>query len=163
MKNQNKGFVVPLLVTIIVVLIIGGGIYVYSQNKNSDLIKAYNIKNEFYVKDLISTIGILDGNHQGSYSSFCKNGIINDSEESLAPIVTGLLNNKLNNQEKSQEARGIKCYSTRDSWAVSVDLISENNEEKNTFCIDSKGLYTNPVGKIADSKTFYCIDNTVAR
>lgn len=33
MKNYQKGFVVPLLITIIAVLIIGGGIYYYSQNK----------------------------------------------------------------------------------------------------------------------------------
>lgn len=33
MKNQNKGFIVPLLVAIIAVLIIGGGMYIYKNKK----------------------------------------------------------------------------------------------------------------------------------
>src|ERR1700722_11943462 len=35
MKNFQKGFVVPLLLTIIGLLIIAGGIYLYIQNKQS--------------------------------------------------------------------------------------------------------------------------------
>jgi hypothetical protein len=35
MKNQQKGFIVPLLVLIIAVLAIGGGAYVYTQNKEA--------------------------------------------------------------------------------------------------------------------------------
>ncbi|MFA6341054.1 MAG: hypothetical protein WCX27_02325 [Candidatus Paceibacterota bacterium] len=35
MKNSQKGSVVPLLITIIAILVIGGGIYFYSQNKES--------------------------------------------------------------------------------------------------------------------------------
>jgi hypothetical protein len=38
MKNQ-KGFVVPLLIGIIVILISGGGLYFYSQKKSEDLSK----------------------------------------------------------------------------------------------------------------------------
>lgn len=33
MKTNQKGFIVPLLITVISLLIIGGGIYIYSQNK----------------------------------------------------------------------------------------------------------------------------------
>src|ERR1035437_6044988 len=33
MKNQQRGFIVPLLLAIIAVLLVGGGIYVYTQNK----------------------------------------------------------------------------------------------------------------------------------
>ncbi|GEM_PF-5675366 len=33
MKNSQKGFVVPLLIAIIAVLVIGGGVYVYENNK----------------------------------------------------------------------------------------------------------------------------------
>ena len=33
MKNQQRGFIVPLLLAIIAILLVGGGIYVYTQNK----------------------------------------------------------------------------------------------------------------------------------
>ena len=36
MKNTQKGFIVPLLLAIIAVLLIGGGAYVYTQNKQAD-------------------------------------------------------------------------------------------------------------------------------
>ena len=34
MKNTQKGFIVPLLIVIIAVLVIGGGVYVYTKNSN---------------------------------------------------------------------------------------------------------------------------------
>ena len=33
MKNKQKGFVVPLLIAIIALLIIGGGVYIYENKK----------------------------------------------------------------------------------------------------------------------------------
>ena len=36
MKNSQKGFVVPLLIAIIAVLVIGGGVYVYEKNKKTE-------------------------------------------------------------------------------------------------------------------------------
>ena len=33
MKNQQKGFIIPLLITIISLLFVGGGTYVYFKNK----------------------------------------------------------------------------------------------------------------------------------
>ncbi len=35
MKNKQRGFIVPVLIAIIAVLVVGGGIYVYSQNNKS--------------------------------------------------------------------------------------------------------------------------------
>jgi hypothetical protein len=37
MKNLNKGFVVPLLLGIIAVLVVGGGVYVYKKEKKVDV------------------------------------------------------------------------------------------------------------------------------
>lgn len=37
MKNTQKGFIVPLLIIIIAVLVVGGGFYVYSLNKTQKL------------------------------------------------------------------------------------------------------------------------------
>ena len=37
MKNLQKGFVVPLLIAIIAVLVVGGGVYVYNNNKKAEI------------------------------------------------------------------------------------------------------------------------------
>ena len=37
MKNTKRGFIVPLLIAIIAVLAIGGGVYLYTQNKSVDI------------------------------------------------------------------------------------------------------------------------------
>lgn len=43
MKNNLKGSIVPLLIVIIAILIIGGGIYIYSQkNKTQDVVNVEN-------------------------------------------------------------------------------------------------------------------------
>jgi len=36
MKNTQKGFIVPALLVIIALLVIGGGVYVYEKNKNTE-------------------------------------------------------------------------------------------------------------------------------
>ncbi len=59
MKNDQKGFVVPLLILIIVLLVIGGGYYVYS-NKNSqqkdmqnDIPTSVETNNEITLEDIL--------------------------------------------------------------------------------------------------------------
>jgi hypothetical protein len=45
MKIKQKGFIVPILILIIVALIVGGGIYINSQNNNSQLNNTENQNN----------------------------------------------------------------------------------------------------------------------
>lgn len=56
MKNSRKGFVVPLLMAVIALLVIGGGVYIY-RNKNAEV---GGIKNTSDVKN-IRTITIGNG------------------------------------------------------------------------------------------------------
>lgn len=46
MKNYKQGFIVPLLILIIAVLVIGGGIYFYSQNKSQQAPQQSLTKNQ---------------------------------------------------------------------------------------------------------------------
>ena len=42
MKNLQRGFIVPFLITIVALLVVGGGVYIYSQNKNTQTNNAEN-------------------------------------------------------------------------------------------------------------------------
>ncbi len=65
MKVTQKGFIVPLLIIIIAVLILGGGLYVYQRNKQSDSTQTSNTSTSIgkpivtSVKANMSTIGLL--------------------------------------------------------------------------------------------------------
>ena len=46
MKKSNKGFVVTLVITIVALLIIGGGVYLYSQNKSQQVSQQPVVSNQ---------------------------------------------------------------------------------------------------------------------
>jgi hypothetical protein len=45
MKNSQKGFIIPILLAIVVILVVVGGYYIYSKNKNTITIPIYEQNN----------------------------------------------------------------------------------------------------------------------
>lgn len=124
MKNNKQGFVIPLLIAIIALLGIGGGAYVYVNNKNAD-----NLENSFkeIAKNQVATTTLpVENNLTNNQIQTTTKSIdnIGDSNEALIK--------KCNEEKKvliEQENKNV--YKICNDFSMSFDKVNYENARLN--------------------------------
>jgi len=176
MKNQ-KGFIVPLAILIIVLVALGGGMYVYSQNKglSPNSTESQNLANQTRTKsDSKISVNVVNTRIKGdlealkqsaevvlnktnkSYQQVCEDNVINiNSDSSVKALVDNIIENSLSisGNRSDQKSLGIECFSSNDAWVISIPLNKIGTESDSFYCVDSKG---NSLNTKANPTTMSC-------
>jgi hypothetical protein len=169
MKNSQKGSVGVTALIVIIIALIGGGIYFYQQNKapqtdsgfvagktdpyNSDGqptkeytddVRAYSANGE--IKMSFQSFWAFADDHKSiNPESLCKGGFINTDESGLMNIADRIVKNRILNLNpleyaKTQDEAGITCVASSGKWVLFSALNTHSkNDGKNFYCIDSSG------------------------
>lgn len=170
MKNSQKGFVTPLLIGIIAILVIGGGIYIYNNKKAekpqtdsgfipgktstytsdtqptkeyADDVRAYSANVQ--VKMALQSFWAFANDHKSiKLESLCKGGFINTDESRLKDIADRITKSRILNLSPLEYAK--------------------NQDEAGITCVSSADkwvlfsvLNTHSTN---DGKNFYCVDSS---
>ena len=118
MKNKPKGFIVPLLITIVGILLIGGGLYMYSQTKNQQVNTVNEIINQdsknkaqftgYYLSKTVGGRIPVEGGTEGEYvyvaTSTCDSFVVLGGNESLINYFKDLI--KIGNTINKLDEKG---------------------------------------------------------
>jgi cytoskeletal protein RodZ len=87
-----------------------------------------------------------------SYSSLCKDGLLDVSDTQIKSVVDKILSS-LN--YKNQVDIGIKCFSSKNQYVISTVINPPQVIERLNYCVDQTGYAGDGV---ADDKTLLCIN-----
>jgi len=159
-----KKIIVGLLIVIIIIL----GIIAFveygkkqkidnlSQEINTSISVARQKGNVAMIKANVSSLRVeaemIYDRSASSYLSLCRGGLLNDSNTQIKSSLDKILESL---GLKNQSDIGVKCFSSKGQYAISVAVNSPQVIEGLAYCVDQTGY----AGKgVADDKTFLCIN-----
>ncbi|MEI8337567.1 MAG: hypothetical protein WCF92_00275 [bacterium] len=182
MKTNQKGFIVPLLFTIIAILVVGGGVYIYTQNKDVFLTNEINSSNSENIKQknslpsiststkIVPSVNTKNQQDQESLQSIAN---VVATVASIRPFAVNIYDNNAENYS-SLCSGGLINTNVKNGLSGSVKSIFDaqgvsSQSDAGIVCVATKDKYAiqvtfkkyvDPNGAYFSGKHSYCIDST---
>jgi len=158
MKNSRKGFIVPLLLTLLALLIVGGGVYVYVHDKTQAVPPGQN-------NFASTTVGVSvtltpnQASSTASISTTTNNSVLDCYDSKLNVKDAQCVLNFANAFEKNLQSCTVSKGTVPIGWEPALGIFRSYNilgVENNVCVIDYSFLNTNTVSPTLLNKTMTC-------